>query len=126
MSNQKNFSKSKYRISIRGSFIEHLLRCKWKKNSEAALQSCSLEKVSRKYGENLQENIHFHFNKVALQLYWNHTSAWLFSCKVVDIFRTTFPKNTYKGLLLETEFFLLFSFNVIVKLLDHNGIIDFV
>ena len=24
-----------------------------------------------------------YFNKVALQLYWNHTSAWVFSCKFV-------------------------------------------
>ena len=30
------------------------------------------------------------FNKVAKQIYWNHTSAWVFSCK----FRTPSPKNT--------------------------------
>ena len=33
------------------------------------------------------------FNKVALQLYWNHTSAWLFSCKFAVFFRTPFLKT---------------------------------
>ena len=61
------------------------------------------------------------FNKVAFQLYWNCTSAWLFSCKfaayfsnfieialqhgcsplnLLHISRTPFPKNTSGGLLL--------------------------
>ena len=35
----------------------------------------------------------YDFNKVALQLYWNHTSALMFSW-MLHIFRTTFPKNT--------------------------------
>ena len=39
-------------------------------------------------------------SKVALQLYWNHTSAWVFFCKFADIFRTSSPKNTSEGLLL--------------------------
>ena len=30
------------------------------------------------------------FNKVALQLYWNHTSAWVFSCKFAAYFQNTF------------------------------------
>ena len=30
------------------------------------------------------------FNKVALQLYWNQTSAWVFSCKSVAYFQNTF------------------------------------
>ena len=30
------------------------------------------------------------FNKVALQLYWNHTSAWVFSCKFAAFFQNTF------------------------------------
>ena len=30
------------------------------------------------------------FNKVALQLYWNHTSAWVFSCKFAAHFQNTF------------------------------------
>ena len=40
------------------------------------------------------------FNKVARQLYWNHTSAWVFSCKFAANFRTHFLKNTSGGLLL--------------------------
>ena len=30
------------------------------------------------------------FNKVALQLYWNRTSAWVFSCKSAANFQNTF------------------------------------
>ena len=35
------------------------------------------------------------FNKVAtaLQLYWNRTSAWVFSCKFVAYFQNTFSKD---------------------------------
>ena len=40
------------------------------------------------------------FKKVAQKLYWNHISAWVFSCKLLLIFRTTFLKNTSRGLLL--------------------------
>ena len=29
------------------------------------------------------------FNKIALQLYWNHTSAWVFSCKLAGYFQDT-------------------------------------
>ena len=29
------------------------------------------------------------FNKVALQIYWNHTSAWVFSCKFLAYFQNT-------------------------------------
>ena len=30
------------------------------------------------------------FNKVALQLYWNHPSAWVFSCKFAPYFQNNF------------------------------------
>ena len=40
------------------------------------------------------------FNKVAKQIYWNHTSARLFPVNLLYIFRTPFYKNTYGGLLL--------------------------
>ena len=43
------------------------------------------------------------FNKVALRLYWNRTSAWVFSCKFAAYFQNIFsehPKNTSGGLLL--------------------------
>ena len=30
------------------------------------------------------------YNKVALQLYCNHTSAWVFSCKFAAYFQNTF------------------------------------
>ena len=33
------------------------------------------------------------FNKFALQLYWNHTSAWVISCKVAAYFQNTFSQE---------------------------------
>ena len=41
------------------------------------------------------------FNKAALQLYWNHTSAWVFSYKFAAYFQNTFYKNASGELLLE-------------------------
>ena len=32
-------------------------------------------------------------NKVAKQLYWNHTSAWVFSCKFDSYFQNTFSQE---------------------------------
>ena len=32
-------------------------------------------------------------NKVAKQLYWNHTSAWVFSCKFAAYFQNTFTNE---------------------------------
>ena len=33
------------------------------------------------------------FNKVALQFYWNHISAWVFSSKFAAYFQNTFFKE---------------------------------
>ena len=33
------------------------------------------------------------FNKGALQLYWNHTLAWVFSCEFATYFQNTFSKE---------------------------------
>ena len=41
------------------------------------------------------------FNKVALQLYLNHTSHGCSPVNLLRIFRIPFPKNTSGGLLLE-------------------------
>ena len=40
------------------------------------------------------------FNKVALQLYWNHLRHACSPVNLLHIFRTTFPKNVSRGLLL--------------------------
>ena len=37
------------------------------------------------------------FNKVAKTLYWNHTSAWVFSCRFLYIFRTSFLRTSLGG-----------------------------
>ena len=53
-------------------------------SKEAVLHGCSYKKMLWKYAANLQE---CHFNKVANQLYWNHTLAWPFSCKFAAYFQ---------------------------------------
>ena len=40
------------------------------------------------------------FNYVAFQLYWNHTTAWVFSCKFAAYCQNTFLRNTSGWLLL--------------------------
>ena len=42
------------------------------------------------------------FNKIAKQLYWNYTSAWVFSCKCAAYFH----KNTFGRRLLHSSQFL--------------------
>ena len=40
------------------------------------------------------------FSKVAMQLYWNHTSTWCSPVNLLHIFWITFPKKTSRRLLL--------------------------
>ena len=40
------------------------------------------------------------FKKVAKQLYWNRTSAWMFCCKFAAYFQNIFIKKTFGWLLL--------------------------
>ena len=54
-------------------------------------------KICSKFtGENMQQiyrrtpMLKCDFNIVALQLYWNHTSAWVSSCKLAAYFQNTF------------------------------------
>ena len=84
------------------SWVHLLTLKKFVTNSEAALQRCSWKKVFWKYAANLSRTpmSECDFNKVALQLYWNRTSVWVFSCNLLNIFRTSFPKNTPGWLLL--------------------------
>ena len=53
--------------------------------TEAAIQRCSWENVFWKHAANLQENTHVEvwFQQVALQLYWNCTSAWVHSASAL-------------------------------------------
>ena len=64
---------------------------------EAAVQRCSenMPQVYRRTSMRKRD-----FNKVALLLYWNRTSAWVFSCKFAVYFQNNFPKKTYARLLL--------------------------
>ena len=49
----------------------------------------------------------YDFNKVAKQLYWNHTSAWCSPVNLLHIFRTSFPRNTSGWLLLKYHYSFL-------------------
>ena len=56
------------------------------------------------------------FNKVALQIYRNHTSAWVFSCKFAAYFQNIF----YLELLGVADFGLCFLLYTIFKLSKDN------
>ena len=45
------------------------------------------------------------FNKVTLQLYWNHTITWVFSCKFATYFQKLFNKNISGWMLLQIASF---------------------
>ena len=53
------------------------------------------------------------FNKVVLQLYWNHTSAWVFSCKFAAYFQNIFSEEhlwTPASDRLSLTIYLIFNF----------------
>ena len=55
--------------------------------------------LKKRHSENMQQIYRrtsmpkWDFNKVALQLYWNRTLTWVFSCKFVAYFQNTFSKE---------------------------------
>ena len=65
-------------------FVYHL--------SEAVLQKCSSEGILKMYSKFTETHrfLKCDLNKAPLQLYWNHTSAWVFSCKFAAYFQNTF------------------------------------
>ena len=74
----------------------------WKSNysdAEAATQRCSWEKVFWKYAANLKEAPmpKCDFDRVALQLYRNHTSTWVLSCEFTSYFEKIFFLRTTLG-----------------------------
>ena len=80
--------------------ISPIKKIKWL--SEAATQRYSLEKVFWKYAANLHEDTmsKCDFNKVAKQLYWNCTSALVFSCKFSEhLFLRTPPGGCFSTLI---------------------------
>ena len=67
---------------------------------EAALHRYSLENVFWKYAANLLENTHAKcdFSKVAQEIYWYHTSAWVFFSKFAVYFQnTSFWEHPWKA-----------------------------
>ena len=62
--------------------------------------------LKKSYSENMQQIYRItpipkcDFNKFALQLYWNRTSAWVLSCKFTAYFQNIFLKNTSGQLFL--------------------------
>ena len=73
------------------------------------------------------------FNKVAKHFYWNHTSAWVFSCMFAAYFQTLFPKNTSGGLLLKcaakchlpTKTSLCDNYVRLKRIFDNTGYFNF-
>ena len=66
------------------------------------------------------------FSKVVLQLNWNHTSTWVFSCDLLHIFRTPFSKNISGGLLLCLACWWklissLFAITILTFPIEHEG-----
>ena len=76
-----------YKILESTLFVVKLLK--------AALHRCSYKKVFWKYAVNFQKTpiSKCDFNKMAKELYWNHTSAWVFPCKFTAYFQNTFLKE---------------------------------
>ena len=79
-------------IAMCKSLSLSLWACKWK------WQKQSLRSVlGKRCSENMQQIYRriptpkCDFNKVALQHFWNHTLAWVYSCKFVAYFQNTFP-----------------------------------
>ena len=71
---------------------------------------CDPEAAVKRCSENMQQIYRrtpfpkCNFNKVALELYLNHNSTWVFSCEFAVCFRTPFLKNSSGRLLLVIEF----------------------
>ena len=62
---------------------------------DAATQRCSRERVFRKLQQTYRKTPMSicDFNKVALQLYYNPTLAWVFSCNFAAYFQKTFSQE---------------------------------
>ena len=85
-------------------------------------QRCSSEKVLWKCAVNLQGKPlqQCDFNKFAIYLCWNHTSARLFSCKFAAYLQKPFRKNTCGGLLLKLQYYEADGFNhIFCKIVIH-------
>ena len=61
------------------------------------------------------------FDKVGLQLYWNHTSAWVFSAvNLLHIFKIPFSRNTSGWLLLFLYSFLFQRFACFLPFISNH------
>ena len=59
--------------------------------SPAAVQRCSYENIQQFYRRISMPKCNL--NKVALQLYWSHASAWVFSYKFAAYFQNNFSQE---------------------------------
>ena len=80
-------------LSEKISFLEMKIVFTRRTLTEATLQRWSIIKRCSKnmqqiYGKTPMSK--WDFNKVAKQLYWNHTSAWVLSCKFAGYFQNIF------------------------------------
>ena len=73
-----------------------LLFCHWGLQQDHIKRQPSRDVLRKRCSENMQQIYwitpiaNCDLNKVAKQLYWDHTSAWVFSCKFTSYFQSTF------------------------------------
>ena len=84
-------------LSLLGFLIDEIPRYALKK--EEGQKQSSRGVPRKRCSENMQQ-IYWRtpmqksdFNKVAKQLYWNHTSPWVLSCKFAAYFQNTFSNE---------------------------------
>ena len=106
------FKEKLYCTCFLGMFRTFLLKHLWKVQKQpfkgVLLKRCS-ENMQQIYRRTPMPKCDF--NKVAKELYWNRTSAYVFSCKFAACFQNTFPKNTCKWLLLKVDADVCFSWS---------------
>ena len=79
--NAQSFKRTDYVVSIKSSFQ--------KQPSKNVLRKRCSENLQQIYESIQLKNGAVWMAQCALQLYWNHTSAWVFSYKVAAFFQNT-------------------------------------
>ena len=90
-----NLDEYSWILDSKHSFICTPTKIKAIPTSEAATQGFPRKRCSENRQQIYRRTLmpKCDFNKVALQLYWNRFSAWVFSCKFAAYFQNTFSKE---------------------------------
>ena len=93
----------------------------WKRPPRGVLRKRSSENLQQIYRGT--PKLKCNFNKVVSQLYWNYTSIWVFSCKLVAYFQNSFLKEHFRWVAFVT-FTLHSSLPWHADFASHLGLID--